>query len=139
LTSPTEVSATVTPSRPRGTSLPASSADLGHGQQVPDRDHADEVATVDHRQVPVVVVGQAGPCRTDLVVEPEHVGVGGHPSPDRLHHRVDPAGRRPQQVTLGEDADHGAVVGHHDRSDPAAVHQSGGLGERGIGGAGHRR
>ena len=69
--------------------------DLGHGQQVADRDHADQVPAVDDREVPVVVMGQAGPGRAHLLVGPSDVGVGGHPPADRLGRRVGAARPRP--------------------------------------------
>ena len=75
-----------------------------HAHEVAQRHHADELVAVDHRQVPVLVMRQAGPGGVDLLVGPEHVGVGRHPHLDGLG-----AGRRhrrgrPQQVALGQDA-----------------------------------
>ena len=58
--------------------------DLGHGQQVAQGDHADQVPVVDHRKVAVVVVGEARPGRIHFVVDADHVGVGRHPPADRL-------------------------------------------------------
>ena len=95
-------------------------------------------AVVDHGEVPVVVVGQPRPGLDDLVVGPEHVGVGGHPPPDRIGQRIGPGGRGPQQVPLGEDPGDGRAVGHHHRSDLPAVHQGGGLGQRRVDVAGDR-
>ena len=56
----------------------------GQGEQVAHRDHADQRAVVDHREVAVVVVRQAGPGRAGLLVGSEGVGIGGHPQAHRF-------------------------------------------------------
>ena len=58
-------------------------------------------------EMPVVVVGQAGPRLDDLVVGTEHVRVCGHPPPDGIDERVGPGGRGPEEVPFGEDAGDG--------------------------------
>ena len=58
--------------------------DLGHGQEIPDGHHPDQLAVVDDREMAVVVVGESRPCLDHLVVEGQDIGVGGHPPPDRF-------------------------------------------------------
>ena len=59
-------------------------ADAGDSHQVAHRHHPDQLVAVDDRQMPVVVRGQAGPCRIDLLVRAEDIGMGGHPQADLL-------------------------------------------------------
>ncbi len=113
--------------------------DAGHAHEVAQRDHADAALILHHRQVAVVVRGQAGPRRVDSLLGPQHIGSGGHPEPHLLTAGVPVAGRRPQQVALGEDAHHLAVVGHDDRSGVGLLHHVGRRGQAVVGRAGHRR
>ena len=133
------VSATTTPSSPGGTStlVSAGRADAGHPHQVAQRDDADAAAAVDHRQVPVVVRGQAGPGGVDALVRPEDVGAVRHPEPDGLAVGIGRGGRRPQQVPFGQDADDLALIGHHDRSGLGRLHHGGGGRQRVVRRAGH--
>ena len=106
---------------------------LGEGDEVADRHHADELAVLHDRQVAVVVVGQAAPRRARLLLGAEHIRVGGHPRPDPVDGR--PAGHRPQYVALGQDADHLArrvALDHHDGPDLRPAHGVGCLADRDL-------
>ena len=115
----------------------AGRANAGHSHQVTQRDHTDAAAVVDDRQVPVVVRGQAGPGRVDALVGPEDIGAVGHPEPDRLTVGIAEAGRRPQQVPFGQDADDLVLVGHHDRARLGLLHPGGSGRQRVVRRAGH--
>ncbi len=95
-----------------------------HPHEVAQRHHADELVIVDHRQVPVLMVRQAGPGGVDLFVGPEHVGVGRHPHLDGLGARRRRRGGGPQQVTLGQDAGDLAAFGDDHRADPGVAHRA---------------
>src|SRR5262249_4032923 len=56
--------------------------------------------------------------------------VGGHPFSHARLARMDAAGDRARQVTLGDDADERAVVGDHGRADAALDHLLRGLADR---------
>ncbi len=58
--------------------------DAGHSHQVAERHHTDAHVAVDHREMAVVVRGEAGPGGVDPLVGTEHVGLGRHPEPNRL-------------------------------------------------------
>ena len=97
------------------------------------------MVTLDHRQMAVVMRGQAGPGGVGPLIGAEDIGSGGHPETDLFAIRVAPAGCGPQEITLGQDADDFAVVGHHDRARVGLLHGSGRSGQGRIGGARHRR
>ena len=111
--------------------------DAGDPHQVAQRDDADAAVALDHRQVAVVVRGEAGPGRVGPLVGTEHVGPGGHPQPHPLVVGVAGAGGGPQQVALGEDADDLAVVGHHDRAGVGLLHHPGRRRQGVVGAARH--
>ncbi len=113
-------------------------AQAGHPHEVAQRHHAHELVVLDHRQVSVLVMGQAGPGGIDLFVGPEHVGVRRHPHLDGLD-----AGRRrrrrgAEQVALGQDAGHLAAFDDDDRTDAGVAHGVGGVGQRRPRLTGHR-
>jgi hypothetical protein len=114
-------------------------ADAGHAHEVTQGDHAQQLAVLDHGQVAVVVGGQAGPGGIDLLIGSEDVGVRRHPERDRLVGGRGGRGGGPQQVSLGEDADDLAELGHDDRPGVGVLHGVGGEGERVGRGAGHGR
>ena len=116
----------------------AGGPDAGHRHEVAQRHDADAAVAFDDRQVAVVVRGQAGPGRVGPLVGPEHVGAGGHPEADLLAVGVALAGRGPEEVALGEDADDLAVVGHHDRAGVGLLHGPGRRGQGVVRGARHR-
>ena len=113
--------------------------DARHCHEIAQRDDTDAAAPFDHRQMAIVVRGQAGPGRVRPLVGPQHVRPRGHPQTDPFPVRVALAGCGPEQVALGEDADDLAVVGHHDRAGVRLLHAAGRLGESVVGGARHRR
>ena len=81
-TSPTVVSATMTPSSPGGASIwPGSVTGWmdATDEQVAQRHHADERAVVDDREVSVALVGEPVVGLGDPGVRAHRVGVGGHP------------------------------------------------------------
>ena len=102
----------------------------GDSHQIAQRHHAHELVAVHHRQVPVVVMGQAAPGRTDLFVGPEDIGVRRHPQLDRLRRRRRRRRRGPEQVPLGQDPRHLAPFGDDDRADARLAHGVGGIGQR---------
>ncbi len=112
--------------------------DLRDREQVADRHHADQSARVDDRQVPVVVMGQAGPGRAHLFVGPHGVRVRRHPTGDRLARRVGVLRGGAQQVAFGEDSGDGPSGGHHHRTDLVLVHRARSRRQRRIGVTGHR-
>ena len=116
----------------------AGGPDPGHGHEVAQRHDADAAAPLDHRQMAVVVRGQARPRRVGPLVGTEHVGPGGHPQTYPLAFGAALPGRRPQEVALGEDAHHLAVVGHDDRAGVGLLHRPGGHRQAVVGGARHR-
>ena len=118
--------------------LLAGRPDACHRHEIAERHDPHTAATLDHRQVAVVVRGQAGPRRVGAFVGAQHVGAGGHPEADLLTARSPFAGRRPQQVALGEDADDLAVIGHHHRAGRGLLHGSGRPGQGLVVGARHR-
>ena len=84
-----------------------------------------------------MVRGQAGPGRVDPLVGAEHVGLRGHPEPDRFSVGSAGPGGGPQEVTLGQDADDLAVVGHDDRAGVRTLHRPGRQRQAVVGGARH--
>ena len=116
----------------------ARGTDAGDAHEIAQRHDTDAAAALDHRQVAVVMRGQAGPGRIGPLVGAEHVRAGGHPEAHPLPVRVAPPGRGPQQIALGEDADDLALVGHHDRARVRLLHGPGRLGQGVVGGARHR-
>ena len=84
----------------------AGRADPGDAHQVPQRDDPDAAVALDDGQMAVVVRGQAGPCRVRPLVGAEDVGSVRHPEPDGLVVGIGRGGCGPEQVSLGQDADH---------------------------------
>ena len=117
----------------------AGGPDARHAHEVAQRDHADALVALHHRQVAVVVRGEARPRRVDPLVGSEDVGSRRHPERDRLAAGVARPHRRPQQVPFGEDADDLAVVGHDDRAGVGVLHHACRLGQGDVGRAGHGR
>ncbi len=111
--------------------------DAGDPHEVAQRHDADAAVALDHREVAVVVGGEAAPRRVHPLVGTEDVGPRGHPQPYPLVAGVAGSGGRPQQVPLGEDADHLAVVGDDDGAGGGALHHPGRLRQGVVGAARH--
>ena len=108
--------------------------DLRDAHEVAHRHDADELLTLDDRDVTVAVLGEPRERGARLDVGTDRVGVGGHPLGDLGVRRVGAGGGEADHVALGEDADRAVVVvDHHDGTDALFAHAFGGDGE-GFGG-----
>ena len=88
----------------------------GDGKQVANRNDADELACIHHREVTVAMVGQACPGSAGFLLGPEGVRIGGHPEPGPLATRIEARRRRPEQVAFRQDADRLVMVDDDDGS-----------------------
>ena len=104
-------------------------AEEGDTKQIAHRDHADHGTVFDNGQVTVVMVREAGPGGTGILVGSECVGVGGHPQVHRLDGWLGAGRSRPQKIALGEDAGHLGAVGDDHRTDGRLVHLLGRCGQ----------
>ena len=111
--------------------------DAGDPHQVAQRHDAHAAVALDHRQVAVVVRGEAAPGGVRPFVGTEDVGPRRHPQPHPLVAGVAGSGGRPQQVPLGQDPDHLALVGHDDRAGVGLLHHPGRRRQGVVGAARH--
>ena len=88
--------------------------DLCDAHEVAHRHEADEPFAVDHRDVAVTVLGQAGERDRCVEVGRDAVGIGGHPRAHRVNARIGAGRRQSHEVTLGEDPDGAFAVDHDD-------------------------
>ena len=119
--------------------LRAGGLDHRDAHEVADRDDADELVAVDHRDVPVAVLGEARERGARLdIVGPDGVGFGGHPLRHLGGRRVGAGGGEADHVAFGEDADRALVgVDDDDRADVVLAHALRGGGDRLGGPGGH--
>ena len=96
--------------------------DLRDAHEVAHRHQADEPLAVDHRDVAVAVLGQAGERDGGVEVGRDAVGFGGHPGAHRVDGGIGAGRRQSHEVALGEDADGALAVDHHDRTDALLPH-----------------
>ena len=96
--------------------------DLRDAHEVAHRHQTDQPLTVDHRDVAVAVLCQAGERDGGVDVGSDAVGIGRHPGAHRVDGGIGAGGREAHQVTFGEDADGPLAVDHHDGAHALLPH-----------------
>ena len=104
-------------------------------RQVADRDDADDLAAIDHRQVPDVEGHHPVGRLADVRLRPDRLEVSTrHPLCDLHGSRIPTGGDEIHHVALGQDpAQLVALLEDDDRRDPMGAHDLGHIGERILG------